>query len=170
VLAATGLAAGVDTAKLFEQFKLGLDAAYAVLDVKTFPGTPTLLATLRALGVKVALDTGYNSRIANLLLKKIGWQLHREYDSLVTSDDVTRGRPHPDMIHRAVRETGVTQNARVLKVGDSVIDIEEGINAGCGITLGVTTGSQTREQLLEGRPTAVVDSLLEMLPLICKAK
>lgn len=47
--------------------------------------------------------------------------------------------------------------------GDSTIDIEEGKNTGCGITVGVTTGAQTREQLATASPTLIVDNLAEIL-------
>jgi phosphoglycolate phosphatase-like HAD superfamily hydrolase len=55
----------------------------------------------------------------------------------------------------------------VLKAGDSAIDIEEGKRAGCGITVGVTTGAQTREQLEDAKPTLVLDSLPDILNHIC---
>ncbi|NNE76548.1 MAG: HAD hydrolase-like protein, partial [Pricia sp.] len=51
---------------------------------------------------------------------------------------------------------------RVLKAGDSIIDIEEGKNADCGITVGVTTGAHTEEQLLSAGPTYVLHSLSEL--------
>jgi phosphoglycolate phosphatase-like HAD superfamily hydrolase len=34
------------------------------------------------------------------------------------------------------------------------------------LTLGVTTGAQTREALAEARPDAIIDSLSELLPLV----
>lgn len=148
---------------IFEYFKANLDAEYAALDVKTFKGMPELIAELRNRGIKIALDTGYNSKIANLLLTKLGWEKGKEFDTLITADDVVNGRPHPDMIQLAMKNTGITDAASTLKAGDSVIDIEEGQNAGCSITVGVTTGAQTRDQLKESNPTLILDSLNEIL-------
>lgn len=157
---------GVDSLAIFNSFKKNLDAAYQALEVKTFAGMEDLFASLRQKGIKIALNTGYSSRIATLLLGKLGWQQGLDYDTLVTADDVKNGRPEPDMILLAMERTGVVDNAATLKAGDSAIDIEEGKKAGCGITVGVTTGAQTRDQLGQAQPTYVVDSLTEMLDFI----
>lgn len=149
--------------EIFSNFKASLDDAYATLEVKTFEGMDTLIAGLRAKDIKIALDTGYNSKIANLLLTKLGWEKGNQYDTLITSDDVVLGRPHPDMIQLAMKNTGITNAAASFKAGDSAIDIEEGQNAGCSITVGVTTGAQTREQLAEANPTYILDSLVDIL-------
>lgn len=74
------------------------------------------------------------------------------------------------MIHLAMQKCGVTDSSKVLKAGDSVIDIEEGKNSGCGFTVGVTTGAQTREQLEAAKPSIIVDHLHEILNLIEKSK
>ncbi|MEZ6091477.1 MAG: hypothetical protein R3C05_26375 [Pirellulaceae bacterium] len=44
------------------------------------------------------------------------------------------------MIRLAMRLTGTTEPSRC-QIGDSTIDIEEGKNAGCGMTFGVTTSA-----------------------------
>src|SRR5262249_11687511 len=55
--------------------------------------------------------------------------------------DVPAGRPWPWMIFRIMEATGICPPAAVVKVGDTVPDIEEGRNAGVW-TGGVTdTGS-----------------------------
>jgi phosphoglycolate phosphatase-like HAD superfamily hydrolase len=54
----------------------------------------------------------------------------------------------------------------VVKVGDSTIDIEEGQNAGCGISVGITTGAHTYDQLLTANPDYIIDDLLDLLPII----
>ncbi len=161
-LAAKNITTAV-TVSIFKAFTDNLDAAYADLAVKTFPGVEHLLSTLRERGIHVALNTGYNARIANLLLDKLGWKQGEQYATLITADDVLRGRPYPDMIELAMQHTGVTDSAATLKAGDSAIDIEEGRNAGCGITVGVTTGAQTRAQLAVAQPTYILDALVELL-------
>jgi len=81
---------------------------------------------------------------------------------LITSDDVEKGRPHPDMIHLAMKKFNIGNPDLVLKAGDSAIDIEEGTNAGCGVTIGVLSGAQNREQLRSAGPTLILDSLTEL--------
>lgn len=147
---------------IFGDFKILLDQAYQDLEVRTFPGVEMLLEKLRAAGIKTALNTGYDTATATLLVKKMGWKHGVHYDALITADDVQRGRPHPDMIWEAMKATGVTQAEKVLKAGDSAIDIEEGKNAGCGITVGVTSGAQTEAQLREAGPTYILGSVAEL--------
>lgn len=154
----------IDTCRLFRQFEERLDHAYNTMDIAPFPGADKLVETLRARGIKVALDTGYSKRVAELILAKINWYRHVHYDTLVTTDMVDRGRPYPDMILRAMQETGITDN--VLKVGDTTMDINEGIAAGCKVILGITTGSQSRDQLLSSHPTAVIDRIEDVLSFI----
>ena len=118
---------------------------------------------MRERGIKVVLNTGYDRATAEGLINKIGWLIGPDIDALVTASDVTHGRPGPDMIHRAMELTGVSVAENVVKVGDSEIDIEEGKNAGCGMTFGITTGAQLESQLQQSEPTAVIASLRELL-------
>jgi phosphonatase-like hydrolase len=114
-------------------------------------------------GIKVVLNTGYNRATATGLLSKLNWIEGEDIDLLVTASDVSNNRPAPDMIDYAIKHFAIADPTTVIKVGDSAIDIEEGKNAGCGKTFGVTTGAQTREQIQVAEPTAVVDDLLEIL-------
>ncbi|SHI43814.1 phosphonatase-like hydrolase [Pseudozobellia thermophila] len=148
---------------IFENFKTLLDKAYEELRVTSFDGVADTLAQLKSQGIKVALNTGYSRNIAELLLKKMDWKQGKQYDALVTADDVSMGRPHPAMIHEAMKVLGVQDSEKVVKTGDSIIDIEEGKNAHCGLTIGVTTGAHTKAQLLTADPTYVLDSLTGIL-------
>lgn len=152
-----------EVATIFSDFRQRLDQAYRDLDVREQDGSSRVFAALREQGIRVALNTGYDRGTAEALIDKIGWQAGRDYDVLVTASDVDNGRPAPDMIHRAMQLADVDSAAAVAKVGDSGIDIEEGKNAGCGVTLGITTGAQTESQLLESSPTAVIHHLNEVL-------
>ncbi len=148
---------------LFTEFKQLLKEAYDDLDVKTFDGTIDFFQTLRKQGVAIVLNTGYDKRTASKLLDKLNWQRGLEYDHLITADDVQNGRPRPDMIYLAMEKTGISNTSNVMKVGDSKIDIEEGHSANCGYSIGITTGAQTEQQLLEAKPNFVVSNLGEIL-------
>ncbi|MEO1010449.1 MAG: phosphonatase-like hydrolase [Bacteroidota bacterium] len=146
----------------FKDFKVLLENAYKELDVGTYEGVTDLLDALGALNIKVALNTGYDGKTAQLLLDKMNWAVGIHYDVLVTADDVKRGRPNPDMIFEAMDILHIKNPSKVLKAGDSIIDIKEGKNAKCGMTIGVTTGAHTREQLLTANPTHILDSLADL--------
>jgi phosphonatase-like hydrolase len=147
---------------IFASFKSELEIAYANLDVKTFEGTEQLFKDLRKNDIKVVLNTGYDAKTANGLLQKLDWTVGETIDALVTADDVKNGRPAGDMIFKAMEIVGIKDSKLVLKVGDSKIDIEEGISANCGITAGVLTGAQDREQIQEANPTYILESLTEL--------
>ncbi len=147
---------------IFEDFKQLLDEAYHDLKVISFDGVEEVLTKLKSQHIKIALNTGYNRAIAELLLQKMNWTKGNQYDTLVTADDVLEGRPHPAMIIKAMQVLEVSDANKVLKAGDSIIDIEEGKNALCGVTIGVTTGAHTEEQLKSAEPTYVLNSLIEL--------
>jgi phosphonatase-like hydrolase len=153
----------VDAKAIYEQFVVLLASAYSHLDVTPCSNAETVFALLKKQEIKVVLNTGYNRATATDLLRKLNWTIGEDIDLLVTASDVSNNRPAPDMIDYAIRHFNIENPASVVKVGDSAIDIEEGKNAGCGKTFGVTTGAQTKEQIAVANPTAVLDDLLELM-------
>ena len=151
-----------EVAAIFKDFKHRLEAAYRTLDVKEQTGASEAFAKLRQRGIKVVLNTGYDRATAECLVAKIGRVVGKDIDGLVTASDVEHGRPAPDMIWLAMKQANVASSRAVAKIGDSAIDIEEGKNAGCGMTFGVTTGAQTELQLSAANPTHIVANLGEM--------
>lgn len=149
----------VDAKAVFQDFKGMLEDAYTNLNVGTYDGVEELFKTLKKQEVKIVLNTGYDRKTAETLLNKLGWIPGEQVDALITADDVVNGRPSSEMIDKAMELFGVTDPQKVLKAGDSVIDIEEGKNANCGWTVGVLTGAQNRKQLETARPTLILESL-----------
>lgn len=154
--------------EIFEDFKVLLKEAYQNLEVTSYDGVEELIRIFKIAGVKVALNTGYDKATADLLIAKMNWQKGTHFDALVTANDVDNGRPHPDMIFKAMEILNIDNAAKVLKAGDSIIDIEEGKNAHCGVTVGVTTGAHTREQLATANPTYILNSLSELKNILMK--
>jgi phosphonatase-like hydrolase len=149
----------VDAKAVFQDFKGMLEDAYTNLNVGTYDGVEELFKTLKKQEVKIVLNTGYDRKTAETLLNKLGWIPGEQVDALITADDVLNGRPSSEMIDKAMELFGVTDPQKVLKAGDSAIDIEEGKNANCGWTVGVLTGAQNREQLETARPSLILESL-----------
>ncbi|MFH7018893.1 phosphonatase-like hydrolase [Flavobacterium sp. FlaQc-47] len=147
---------------IFEHFKKILDQEYLTAKVLPIEGIENVFQKLKKDGIKIVLNTGYSSHVANTLLDKLNWKKDNQFDALITADDVELGRPFPDMIHKAMQLFGIKDASKVLKAGDSAIDIEEGKNAKCGITIGVLSGAQTRAQLEEAKPDYILDSLASL--------
>jgi phosphonatase-like hydrolase len=133
------------------------------------PGAAAAFATLRRAGIKVALNTGFGRTISQMVLARLGWHAPAVIDADVASDEVPRGRPHPDMIRFLMARLGVTDPRRVAKVGDTKADLEEGTNAGCGMVIGVTSGTFTREQLQALPHTHILGSVAEVPELVLSA-
>jgi phosphonatase-like hydrolase len=154
------------TGQIYNNFMAQLTEAYATADIVPQPNAPELFAALKKLGIYSVLNTGYDRLTAQSIINKLGWQEGVDFDGLVTATDVGKNRPDPDMIYFAMNKFGVPDSAGVVKVGDSIIDIQEGQNAGCGLSIGITTGAHTVEQLLSAKPDSVINDLIDLLPLI----
>ena len=152
--------------EIFEYFKKTLDQEYLSAKVLPIEGVEGVLENLKKDGVKVVLNTGYSSHVANTLLEKLNWKEGNQFDALITADDVVLGRPFPDMIHKAMQLFAIEDASKVLKAGDSAIDIEEGKNAKCGVTIGVLSGAQTRQQLEAAQPDYILNSLASLYSVI----
>jgi len=152
--------------EIFQDFLTLLDKAYENLIVVPTKNSERLFKELKFLGIKVVLNTGYNHATASLLLQKLYWEKGVQYDLLVTSSDVSNNRPMPDMILFAMEKLSINDAATVVKVGDSTIDIEEGRNAGCKYSIGVTTGAHTRTELLMANPDYIFDNIYDILSIL----
>ena len=130
--------------------------------VREVPGAAATFARLREAGIRVALNSGFSRPVVQTILDRLGWNDPPLVDASVASDEVPRGRPHPDMIRHLMTQLGIRDAAKVAKVGDTLVDLEEGRNAGCGMVIGVTTGSFTRAQLQSEPHTHILDSVAEV--------
>ena len=126
-------------------------------------GANTTFQKLHQHGIKVALNTGFSRNIAQTIIDRLGWERDGFIDASVTSDEVENGRPHPFMIRKLMQKTGVTDPHRVAKIGDAPADLLEGEIADCGLVIGVTQGSSTREEL-EGFPHDFLIGTIAELP------
>jgi phosphonatase-like hydrolase len=129
-------------------------------NVKLVPGVLQVLDAARKEGIRVALNTGYPRSVADRLVKQLGLDTH--IDGLVVAEEVGHGRPYPYMIHHLMRQFGIMDCRRVAKVGDTVRDIEEGLNAGCGLVVGVLTGADGREALEKAGAHLVLESVAQL--------
>lgn len=149
--------------QIHQSFLNQLEDSYRNNEITGQANAEDLFEMLKAKDIKVALNTGYSRNIANILLEKLQW-IEKEYiDFSVTFDEVENGRPAPDMIFKIMKNLGIEDAKTVVKIGDAIIDIEEGKNAGCEKVFGITTGAHTRKQLNTATPTAVLDNLLELV-------
>lgn len=140
-----------DLDELFASFiplQLSVLADYA----EPIPGLLDALVELRGRGIAIGSTTGYLRAMMDVLAPVAAAQGYAP-DSLVCPDEVPAGRPAPWMCFQNAMRLGVYPMAALVKVGDTPVDMEEGVNAGMW-TVGVTlTGS------LLGRTRAEVENL-----------
>ena len=152
--------------EIYNNFNNDLLNGYASASIFPQKGALELFEYLRNKNIKIVLNTGYSRSIAKLLLQKLGWQVGVQIDGLITASDVEYSRPSADMILLAMEQHQIADESSVAKVGDSIIDIEEGQNAGCGLTIGITTGAHTYEQLFTANPNAIINELTDLMQLL----
>lgn len=93
------------------------------------PGCVEAIAALRSKGVKIGSCTGYSRDMMVRLMPRAEAAGYRP-DAVVTADEVPQGRPWPWMCYLNCMRLGVHPPEAVVKVGDTLADVEEGINAG----------------------------------------
>ena len=132
--------------------------------VQPIEGATKVFSMLRENGVKVALDTGFDREITDIILQRLGWD-SSVLDGSMTVDEVAVGRPAPDMIQALMAQFGVVSPERVMKLGDTVSDMKEGRAAGCGLVIGVLSGTDSEESLEVENPDLILGSVAELLDL-----
>ncbi len=102
-------------------------------------GVIETVSLLKQKGVKIGSTTGYTRAMMEIVAPEAA-RLGYSPDSLVTPDDVSEGRPAPWMIYRNCERLNIWPLSSVVKIGDTVADIKEGVNASVW-SVGVIVGS-----------------------------
>ena len=130
-------------------------------------GATETFASLRASGIKVALDTGLSRNVLDAVLQRLGWDgSDGPLDATIASDEVARGRPYPDMIDALRAGLGGISYSEVAKVGDTPVDLQEGTMARCGLVVGVLTGSHDRASLAQHPNDALIPGVADLPALL----
>ena len=117
-----------DVDRMFEKFvpaQLAVLADYADL----IPGCVEACEEFRKRGLKIGSTSGYMTEMMDLLVDEAAARGYTP-DSTVCAAQVPAGRPAPWMCLRNAEHLGIYPMEAVVKVGDTVPDINEGLNAG----------------------------------------
>ncbi|MBI1925217.1 HAD-IA family hydrolase [Candidatus Poribacteria bacterium] len=129
--------------------------------ISEIDGTTETFRYLKSREIFVGVGSGFPTRIVEAIFSRLGWRGNGLVDYIGSAEAVGVGRPHPKMIHDAMQRRGVADARQVVKIGDTVVDIEEGKNAGVW-TIAVLTGSQTEGQLMVAKPDYILPSIREL--------
>ena len=103
------------------------------------PGVLETMAMLREQGIKIGSTTGYTAKMMEIVRPGAEAKGYR-VDNLVTPNEVPAGRPAPYMIYKNMIDLAIPSVDQVVKVGDTIADIKEGVNAKVW-SVGIVTGS-----------------------------
>lgn len=175
-----------DVDALYEVFT-PMNAAVVADFADFIPGAIDVVKTLRAQGLKIGSTTGYNRPIMDIVtpLAAAGGYVP---DNLVCAGDLAAGRPSPLMMYRCFADLGVWPPSTVVKVDDTGVGIEEGLNAGTwtvglsvsgnavGLSLAEWTAlgaaqqaqlrSAATDKLQASGAHYVIDSVADLLPVL----
>lgn len=118
-----------------------------------FPGIRECLDALEAEGILLGVATGKSRRGLDAVLDHHG--LAGRFVTLQTSDRGP-GKPHPDMLYRALSEVGVSAAGTVM-IGDTTFDIQMARNAHVA-SVGVSWGYHEVVELEAAGAARIVDS------------
>jgi phosphonoacetaldehyde hydrolase len=120
--------AEADVDRLFDAFVpqqlAALESNRAVI-----PGVADTAVELRRRGIAIGSTSGYTREMMDRVTDSAAAEGYAP-DTVVAVDEVARGRPAPFMAQRAMERLDVWPAAACVKVGDTVSDVEEGLNAG----------------------------------------
>jgi phosphonoacetaldehyde hydrolase len=99
-------------------------------------GLLPFVETMRLRDIKIGSCTGYTAPMMKVLTAEAA-KMNYTPDSVVCSSDVPAGRPYPWMCYQNAIQLQVYPFEAMIKIGDTISDVEEGRNAGMW-TIGLT--------------------------------
>jgi phosphonoacetaldehyde hydrolase len=93
------------------------------------PGVQQAVKEFREMGLKIGSTTGYTRDMMDILVPIASANGYTP-DSWVSATDVPAGRPFPWMVYQNAIQMQVFPMEACVKIGDTLVDIQEGLNAG----------------------------------------
>lgn len=129
--------------------------------VRLFPGVEDFLSGVSG-DVRKGIVTSRSHAGTRSILKGFGLEVH--FHAVVGIDDVLRPKPDPEPVLQALEQLRAVPD-RAVMVGDTVSDMMAGADAGTK-TVGITSGSYSREELLDAGAEEVVSGFFELSALL----
>ena len=122
-----------------------------------FPGALEALQALEDTGWLLGVATGKSRRGLISTLER--HDLVKRFATLQSSD-LAKGKPHPEMLLRAMAEAGAETRTTAM-IGDTSFDLEMAGNAGT-LAIGVAWGYHGRNELLDSGAHVIVDGFADL--------
>ena len=141
-------------------FEAALRQEYTVGEVAPIEGAESTVRWFRERGTKVALTSGFDRGLVELLVERLGWGAL--FDRVLAAEDAPAGRPAPFLIFRAMMDLGVQNVVRVAVVGDTPLDLAAAQNARAGWIVGVLSGAHGLETMGSTSHTHLLRSVAQL--------
>ena len=145
------------TEKLYSSFVSLSSSDDFPLSFKPISGVKSTLSELKK-DFKLAVGSGNSRRILAKFLDKMGFEGY--FDLVVAGDDVKNGKPHPDMLNKALDHFMIKPKEAVY-VGDAAADILAAKNAGM-VSIAVLTGALNRLEAENLNPDCIVEDVTKI--------
>lgn len=130
--------------------------------VPVFPHVLETIKTLKENGLTITIAS---SRSTPSLMQFIhDMHLGEEVSLVLSCDNITHPKPHPEAVVKTLQHTGFTPEETIV-VGDAPYDILMGRNAGCR-TVGVSYGNGSVEELKAAGADIIIDDFGHLLDII----
>ena len=114
--------------------------------LKVFPGVKDLLAEIHRRGLRTVLATSSKMKELEVTQRSAGIDLTKLVDEVVTADDAEKSKPRPDLVHAAVKKSGLSP-AQCMMLGDTPYDAEA-CRGGGVVFMGFTCGGMNDDKAL----------------------
>lgn len=123
--------------------------------ISAFPGVIELIRSLKSNGSKIALGSSAVIENIRLIVDKLG--VKNGFDSIVSGDEVTEGKPSPQIFLLAAKKLGVDP-AKCVVIEDAVVGVAAAKKGGMHTV--AVTNTHPRDELKDA--DLIVDSLNEL--------
>ena len=123
---------------------------------EAIPGSLELLKNLHARGLRLGIATSSGRDLPFL----DHWGVRHLFSGIIGREDVENRKPHPEPILKCLERLALQPHEAVY-IGDSPIDVQASRAAGSH-TVGVLTGTSSREVMVHHAPDYILESVAEL--------
>lgn len=123
--------------------------------IESYDGLHEMLERLHAAGIKMGV---FSSRKAGLVESLELAGISGYFESIVKGEDIVNHKPHPEGLLRVLDELDV-EPCFTAMIGDAVVDIQAGKAADVAVTVGITHGFGTQQELEDNSADYIIKSL-----------
>jgi phosphoglycolate phosphatase len=126
------------------------------------PEVREVVQKLHSRDIRLAIATNKLGRFSREIMRHFG--LEGCFLAIVGDEDVAKNKPHPEMVFFAIDKMKLSRE-EVAFIGDSLVDIETGRNAGVPV-FSVPTGVTPIEDLEKACPARILNGLADLLGIV----